>query len=420
MLDHAFMTSIGLKEGLNLMSVILTSCIFDNFRKANPATLNYIYPKFDNPMKLRFLLPIFLMSLCIACKDTDAHKKKSNLSFFDIYNAAFTYHGRTIADDSLGRELITPGASIQFQTEGDSLVIQLASKNGKHNFVSIAVNGKYRQRYRVRGDSITEIPLKLSIGKTDTIGVFKATEASVGGVLFKGVKAKKIDKLVPKPLTIEFIGNSITCGYGADQSALPCEEGDWYDQHNAYLAYGPKVARALNVNFLLSSVSGIGMYRNWNDEDKPVMPDVYGTEYFDGNKDKTWDFSNPEPVLISIALGTNDLSEGDGKKERKPFNKEKFTQNYIDFLAMLYKRYPNVKIALLTSPMIQGNSENGKNLLSSLKKVKKNFEQDHTIAIFQFHDITPHGCAGHPSRKDHKKMASQLIPFYKKMLSKES
>jgi hypothetical protein len=44
---------------------------------------------------------------------------------------------------------------------------------------------------------------------------------------------------------IEFIGDSITCGFGNDESGLPCGKGQWFDQHNAYFAYGSVAARTL-------------------------------------------------------------------------------------------------------------------------------------------------------------------------------
>ena len=66
--------------------------------------------------------------------------------------------------------------------------------------------------------------------------------------------------LSPKPVRrMEFIGNSITCGTGSDQSVVPCDKGVWQDQHNAYLSYGPAVARSFNAQWQLSAVSGIGL-----------------------------------------------------------------------------------------------------------------------------------------------------------------
>ena len=73
---------------------------------------------------------------------------------------------------------------------------------------------------------------------------------------------------------IEFIGNSITCGAAFDVLSIPCKMGEYHDHHNSYFAFGLKIALALYIEFILSSVSGIGDYRNWN-SDGPTMPQVY-------------------------------------------------------------------------------------------------------------------------------------------------
>jgi hypothetical protein len=202
---------------------------------------------------------------------------------------------------------------------------------------------------------------------------------------------------------------------GADTHQIECGEGEWYDQHNAYLAYGPRVARALNAEFELSCVSGMGMYRNWNDEDQPVMPNVYANLCLNGSQAAKANFEGKAPNIVSIALGTNDLSWGDGAKERKPFNPEKFTANYISFVENIFTYYPETKIALLSSPMI-GEKEN-KILIDCLKKVQEHFT-DKEIAIFEFEKMTPQGCDSHPNIKDHGEMAKKLLPFFKDLLAR--
>lgn len=130
---------------------------------------------------------------------------------------------------------------------------------------------------------------------------------------------------------IEFIGNSITCGAAADASDIACGTAEYHDQHNAYMAYGPRLARMLNVNYMLSSVSGIGIYRNWN-TDGPSMAQVYEKTDFQENGTAMWDFSRYSPDVVSISLGTNDFSNGDGKTPRKPFDAEAFVSNYLKFV----------------------------------------------------------------------------------------
>ena len=93
-----------------------------------------------------------------------------------------------------------------------------------------------------------------------TITICKNTEAGIGYLEFAGINCKKLLELPVKPVRkIEFIGNSITCGTGMDLSEIPCGKGQWYDQHNAYMSYGPLTSRALYAQWVLSSVSGIGL-----------------------------------------------------------------------------------------------------------------------------------------------------------------
>jgi hypothetical protein len=150
---------------------------------------------------------------------------------------------------------------------------------------------------------------------------------------------------------IEFIGNSITCGAAADTSEAGCGKGVYHDQHNAYYAYGPRVARALNLNYILSSVSGIGIYRTWN-MDGPSMPQVYEKESFNLHDSMLWNFKTYTPKIVSIALGTNDLSNGDGIHPRQPFDSAVFVKKYIAFVQLVKSKYPAATIALLSSPMI--------------------------------------------------------------------
>ncbi|MEO5996656.1 MAG: GDSL-type esterase/lipase family protein [Chitinophagaceae bacterium] len=331
----------------------------------------------------------------------------------------FSYSGRTEKLNDTTQALVSSAAHVIFKTKSDSVTFLIGAKGETHSYVVIEVNGNYFGRFRVERDSVNRISITLPKHKNYLVGLYKATEASNGAILFYGVESSNISSAkIKNNASIEFIGNSITCGFGADTKVIQCGTGTWYDQHNAYLAYGPLVARRLHANYNLSSVSGMGIYRNWNDEDtSPVMGDVYATTNLDGNKEHLWNFSDKEkPDLVSICLGTNDLSNGDGQKKRKPFDAEKFTSKYIDFVNEIFKRYPKATLALLTSPMV--SSENNKVLLDCLHKIKAHFDSGHTIAIFEFKPMHPSGCDSHPDLKDHKAMADQLFPFFTELLKK--
>lgn len=83
------------------------------------------------------------------------------------------------------------------------------------------------------------------------------------------------------------------------------------------------------------------------------MTQIYKNLYLNIASSKKYDFSI-KPNIVTICLGTNDLSDGDGIKPRLEFDRQKYLTNYIIFVETIYKHYPNTKILLLNSPMIDG------------------------------------------------------------------
>lgn len=339
--------------------------------------------------------------------------------------ADYHYAGRVELQGNDKILLIASASSVSFDFEGSFCTINLQSVDSydHQNYVSVELDGQYKGRIRIEKGELKSFPIVVSEKKkTHHLAIYKSTEATNGGVLFAGTTAKLKESTTPKTKKkIELIGDSITCGYGNDTAAIPCGSGDWFDQHNAYWAYGPVLSRSLNIDFVLSSVSGYGMYRNWNDEhlDEPIIPEVYENLHLNKDASKPYDFAF-QPDVVSICLGTNDLSNGDGKKPRLPFNEEKFVSNYIEFIKTVYKHAPNTRIVLLNSPMVSG--DRNVTLVNCLKIVIQAFENDTAhkpIELFQFQPMTPHGCGGHPDVNDHKIMAEQMNSFFKNLLNEK-
>lgn len=337
----------------------------------------------------------------------------------------FLYNGRV---DKLQNDqviLIGTASSVSFNFTGNECSISLQSVDAyeHHNYVQLVLDGKYIGKIRIEKGAIQSFPIKVTSNKKEHhLEIYKNTEAQSGNILFAGTTAKLTLISSKKKKKIEFIGDSITCGAASDPSDIPCDKGEYMDHHNGYYAYGPRISREIDVDYLMSCVSGIGIYRNWNDEnkDEAIMPDVYPNLYLtkDPSKPK-YDFTF-QPNIISIALGTNDFSGGDGKKERLPFNPEKYVSNYINFIKMLYEHNLNVQIVITNSPMVGG--ERGVVFEDCLNKVKNAFAEDKThkpIQIFKFKPMTPKGCSGHPDVADHKVLAEEYAPFLKKLLNEK-
>jgi lysophospholipase L1-like esterase len=365
-------------------------------------------------MKIKILFALALLVAQIGWAQT----KKSTDT---IYATALRPFGRCLLNKERKLELISSGVYLGFEFVGKECTIYTSLRDsGSHNYIQYELDGVYQKRIRINGDSNKPIMIKNLESGTHTIWLYKATEAHTGPVIISKIAGRNIRPVsVARAPIIEFIGNSITCGAGSDTSEVPCGKGAYQDQHNAYMAYGPRVARALGLNYIVSGVSGIGIYRTWN-MDGPAMPQVYENIDFQVNSSLKWDFKTYSPSIVSIALGTNDLSNGDGKSPRKPFDEKVFTQAYVDFICSVKHKYPKAQIALLSSPMVSGPSraifENC--LLTVKSKVDAMYPKDNPIATFFFSLMQAHGCTGHPNLEDHLIMAEQLKPFYQKLIKK--
>ncbi|SNR48209.1 GDSL-like Lipase/Acylhydrolase family protein [Lutibacter agarilyticus] len=362
--------------------------------------------------KIARLLFVLFLACFVGCKK----KQNKVLNAIKAESKLFYYQGRTDVLNDSTVALISPGAYVVSTFLGNSCEVFLKGEFEPYNYVSLELDGKYLGRIKIESDSIRPYLINVSTtNKEHTLKIFKETEASNGTVLFSGLKAEKV---VPYKLTttnyIEFIGNSITCGAASDGSVIPCESAAYFDHQNVYYAYGPTVSRALNIDFKLSSVSGYGIYRNWNDEniEEPNLPQVYENLYLNTDNSKKNNFDHI-PDVVSICLGTNDLSVGDGVKPRLPFNKEKFISNYIKFVKTVYIYYPKTQIVLLNSPMVGG--EMNELLATCLEEVQFYFSENmkKQILLFIFDAVYNGGCLGHPSVSEHQKIAEKLTPFLK-------
>lgn len=332
-----------------------------------------------------------------------------------LYASQLYPAGRTALNEKNQLELVSSAAHFSCSFTGTSCVVYIAAGNtGGYNYMQYELDGVYQKRIRVTD---TPVIINATGSGTHLLSIYKATEAHTGALVVTKIAATGITAVKePERPLIEFIGNSITCGAAADASEIPCGSGQYHDQHNAYMAYGPSVARTLKLNYLVSSVSGIGIYRTWNRE-SPNMPQVYEKLDFQEQGTRNWNFNICKPAIVSIALGTNDISRGDGTP-RATFDSARFVSAYVAFVKTVKGYYPQARIALLSSPMVKHAA--GELLKRCIAAVKQQIDTAYPgskpVATFYFEPMEPHGCTGHPDVADHQRMAAQLKPFFKKLL----
>ncbi|HEY5367612.1 MAG TPA: SGNH/GDSL hydrolase family protein [Hanamia sp.] len=325
----------------------------------------------------------------------------------NLYKAGdplFQYYGRIQKTNVDLPRFWSSGVYIKTKFDGNNCSFFLNDQvlyGNVHNYVELIVDGEtFRFQTKFAANKITLKGLKKG---THTITICKDTESGQGYLEFAGIACNKLLQLPEKPLRkIEFIGNSITCGYGDDASEIACHKGQWYDQHNAYMAYGPLTARALNAQWELTAVSGIGMIHSCCGM-KILMPQVY--DKIDLRDDSiAYDFKDYMPELVTICLGQNDGIQDSAA----------FFSAYLQFIKTIRSKYANAGILLLTSPMADAKLRAVlKNYLSSIEDyLHKNGDQN--IYKYFFENQYNHGCDNHPDIKEHQQISDQIVQFIQK------
>lgn len=329
----------------------------------------------------------------------------------------------------MGRHIVEDDGAVAFGASGVTFAVRFrGSRLDAHiedefrdgtgyNWFTVVVDDGEPVRFRTRpGESVYTLAEGLPPGEHMLV-LSKATEGQNGHnrlVSFSGAELLAAPPLPPR--AIEFIGDSITSGFGVDPEPVACDEGTWFDPTHAWLAYGPLIARRLNAQWMLSSVSGMGMYRNWNSL-SPVMPDVYDGVFMEYTEAVTpWDFDRYRPDLVVVALGTNDFSAGDGETPRADLDGPAFVQEYARFLGRVHAKYPDARLLLLNSPVFEG--EQKERLADYLQQVvaRRAAEGDVGIETFSFSGRYVSGCSGHPGLDEQAQMADELEPTVRALM----
>lgn len=356
-------------------------------------------------MRWYFLLGLLLLSSCVSIYGL--RTEKEGIQFFSADHDAFRLMGRFDTTHQQFARCWAPGTAVEVGFTGTFCEIEIQDEvrfGTCHNYIVVVIDDLPPQRIQLKAErNIILIADDLPDTK-HTLLICKSTEAGIGYIEFVGMSCASIFPLPPRERSIEFIGDSITCGNGNDESQRTCGEGLWYDHNNAYLSFGCVLSRRLNANWQLNAVSGIGMTRSCCGS-QITMPQVYDRIDFRPNGNSWKPLKSPD--LLVITLGQNDGLQ----------DSTLFCTTYIDFLKTLRQAHPNSAIICCASPM--ANAE--------LKPVMKNYvfsiaealnrQGDANVFPFAYEGMYRTGCTFHPTAGEHQSIANELEVFVRKTMS---
>lgn len=255
----------------------------------------------------------------------------------------------------------------------------------------------------------------------------KLSEAELGTFTFStlAITGGTAATFTPPSRLIEFIGDSITVGYGVE-AAAPCDNNAKIE--NALKSWATLTATSLNADASLIAWSGHGLLRNGvSVADTTLMPAIWQRV---GASDTTakYDFANaPQPDAVVINLGTNDYTyisyaTGTATPGRAQLDQASFVAAYKAFVTQVRAAYPSALIVLTTSPMLTDNyptaaeaqwTSMGKNIAQVVSDLS---DSNITTLSIPTQDTTSTGCDGHPNVAEQQSMAALLTPLLKQKL----
>jgi lysophospholipase L1-like esterase len=325
-------------------------------------------------------------------------------------NKDLAYMGRIDFSSPESPRFDWPGVSIEIAFEGSQKCSVILADEGRNDF-NIILDGKQAGVVKAeKGEKEYVLASGLGLG-SHTIKLTKRTEAYDGVTVFKGFildrGAKTAAVKKDRCMKIEFIGDSLTVGYGVEGDDVKCPTER--DYKNNYLAFSSVAAREMCADYNVVAASGRGVVRNYGEEtdsSAEPLPVHYGKTIMNDTED-TWDFKPFVPDAVVINLGTNDFST-----EPKP-GEAAFISGYVKLLDRVRSKYPEAHIFICVGPT--QSEPFFKCMKTMLKGIQDKKVHEVIMAPLKAGDW---GCDYHPNVKTAARMAKELVKEMRKVFVK--
>ena len=333
--------------------------------------------------------------------------------------------GRTLTANGV-TWLVHSGSAVECTVTATEASVTIAGDSAVHADV------KYRPRYGiyvndeliqdvVLGEEEQVVPLFTgSKQQTVTVKIMHLSEANNGAV---GVKqfdvlssaAEPVKAVPAKSLSIEFIGDSITCAYGveAETQYVGFETGT----ENFSKSYAYLTAQLLDADYSAVSYSGYGIVSGYTSDgsrqEGSLVPPVYGKIAKQSPYAVPWDFAAHPSDVIVVNLGTNDSSYASKDIETRG---PEYQAEYASFLKEIRQNNPDAAVICMLG--IMGGNELYPYLEAAVQEVG-----DEKITCYQAptqKQDDGYGADWHPSAKTHQLNAYLLADKICTAIGRES
>ena len=309
--------------------------------------------------------------------------------------------GRSRAGATGGIELFYSGSGFTFQFEGTAAYATLSAPSmgeAYQPYVRVLVDGKETADFTVSDKKEYVLAEGLSNGR-HTVEVIKRTEcfcAVTAYTLRLSDGARLSDRLADSVRKIEFIGDSITCGYGNIAPSGETAFKTQYEDQTSTFSY--LLGKRFGADIRLVAQSGNGISRNNGGGTANLIPALYPRVAGAGSA--AYDFSSWQADVVCINLGTNDEASGKATKED-------FIAKSVSFLKTVRQAYPDAVILWSYGTMINGYSTHIRQAIEDYSRETG----DMRVSYLQLDAILSsdgYGTHGHPNAVTNRKTADVM------------
>lgn len=323
--------------------------------------------------------------------------------FYKASSPEIRYVGRTIADKD--GKVSFDWAGTYFSTDVSSTGnVYLRISDSGESYYNIFVDGNRTGVIHVTSDTLVRVASGLSPA-AHSLKIQKRSEGEFGKATVAGIEVDEGGRLSSpekKIRHIEFIGNSLTCGYGVEGKDK--NSPFLVSKENCDLSYACIIAGFFDADYTLIAHSGRGAARNYGDSCQ-VSSETMAVRMmrtFDMVPETEWDFKKGyRPDIVVINLGSNDFSTLPHPTE------EQFTDAYGTIISQIRAGYGDIPI-LCVSPRV------GEPALTYITEFCRQTDDPniHFGGSLNgiYNDSTDLGAASHPNYRGSLKMAMTLIP----------
>lgn len=329
---------------------------------------------------------------------------------FAATDSRITYVGR-VAVQGQAVSFDWTGTYLRIAFEGKSL--KLVCSDTKKDYLSLWLDKEMTdtpdQVLSVMGDTVLVLSDQLNTKRNaHQVILQKRTEGEQGRLTIHEVIAA--GELLPatplKERQLEFIGDSYTCGFGAEESLI--NDPFTPETENAGKSFAAILSRWLDADYVMIAHSGMGVCRNYNSKFADYyMPERYLQTFDMSRGDSTrWNAQRDDfrPALTVIFLGSNDFSVG------KTPNYKSFEEQYLTLLRAIRANYGEQHPILCCSKKGLTVLQQYINKMLKASKMENVYYAPCHVGLFP--DDEKHlGACKHPSYEAHKKVATMLLPY---------